>query len=168
MTVTQSLKSLRLEHARLLEEHGSTTATLRTREGELLALDRRLADAQQNIQSLELEVRAAKEHATRKEQQTTLAEREVGFLQALVASYTAEEAALDDPRIDEAKMQRLQELEALLGDYKAENQKLQKQVIDLSTEKLSYGEWTSRTKLAELLEAEKAANVEAQQRKPLP
>jgi mitotic spindle assembly checkpoint protein MAD1 len=53
ISVTQSLSELRLTHARLLEEHGATTALLRQREAEIAELARLQAEAQETMSSLE-------------------------------------------------------------------------------------------------------------------
>lgn len=84
ISVTQSLSELRLTHARLLEEHGATVALLRRREAELADADARETESQQAIQTLQADLRAVKDKVGRREQRALLAEREVGFLQALV------------------------------------------------------------------------------------
>jgi mitotic spindle assembly checkpoint protein MAD1 len=86
ITITQSLSALRLTHARLLEDHGATKALLRQREAEITALEQHKSEAQHTIDELHNEVRGMREKAERSERKTALAEREVGFLQALVVS----------------------------------------------------------------------------------
>ena len=88
ISVTQTLTSLRLEHARLLEEHGATVALLRQREAEMVDFERRDAQAQQMVSNLEQNLNIAKEKIGRRETRALIAEREVGFLQALVVSLT--------------------------------------------------------------------------------
>jgi len=88
VSVTQTLTSLRLEHARLLEEHGASVALLRQREAELADFERREAQAQQTILNLEQDLKFANEKISRRETRTLIAEREVNFLQALVVSLT--------------------------------------------------------------------------------
>ena len=75
---------MRLTHARLLEDHGSTTALLRQREAEIAELDRQQAEAQETISSLERNLRTHQDQIDRRETRALLAEREVGFLQALL------------------------------------------------------------------------------------
>ena len=58
ISVTQSLSELRLVHARLLEDHGSTSALLRQRETEIAELDRQQVEAQEIISSLEQSLRS--------------------------------------------------------------------------------------------------------------
>jgi mitotic spindle assembly checkpoint protein MAD1 len=84
LSVIQSLSELRLTHARLLEEHGANIAILRSREAELARLTETLSEAQGSTVTLQGEVQALKDKVARREQRAQLAEREVGFLQALV------------------------------------------------------------------------------------
>ena len=84
ISITQSLSELRLIHARLLEDHGSTTALLRQREAEIADLDRKQVEAQETISSLEQNLRSHQDQIARRETRALLAEREVGFLQALL------------------------------------------------------------------------------------
>ena len=83
VSITQSLSTLRLEHAHLLEEHGADRATLRQREAELAEVQAREVDARATADALIQATRAAEERATRAERTAALAEREVGFLKAL-------------------------------------------------------------------------------------
>lgn len=89
ISVTQSLSELRLIHARLLEEHGATTALLRRREAEMAELDRQHLEAQGTISSLEHDLRTHQDQIVRRETRALLAEREVGFLQALLVSVSS-------------------------------------------------------------------------------
>jgi mitotic spindle assembly checkpoint protein MAD1 len=83
VSITQSLSVLRLEHAHLLEEHGADRAALRQREAELAGAQAREVDARATVDTLLQAARAAEDRATRAERVAALAEREVGFLQAL-------------------------------------------------------------------------------------
>jgi len=84
ISVTQTLSDLRLAHARLLEEHGATSALLRQREAELAEYEQRETQTRQTITTLEQNIRLAKDKIARRETRALLAEREVSFLQALV------------------------------------------------------------------------------------
>ena len=85
--MTQALSDLRLTHARLLEEHGATVALLRQREAELADFERRDIQAQQTISTMEQEAKIAREKISRRETRASLAEREIGFLQALLVRF---------------------------------------------------------------------------------
>ncbi|CAA7263882.1 unnamed protein product [Cyclocybe aegerita] len=162
VSMTQTLTDLRLNHARLLEDHGATAALLRQREAELADLERREAQSQQAIQTLEQNLRLTREQVGRRETRASLAEREVSFLQTLLASYNAEEAHLDEVHTDEAKVQRIQQLEALLLDYKATNEQLAKEIDALggSTSALDHGH--NRQELAAEVEKERLEKVALQ------
>lgn len=86
VSVTQSLASLRLSHAKLMEDHGSTLALLQHREQSLKELIERETAAQETIKKLRAEVRVLKDRATRSDHKVSLAEREVSFLKAMVVS----------------------------------------------------------------------------------
>ena len=83
VSITQSLSTLRLEHAHLLEEHGADRAALRRCEAELADVQAREVDARATVDALVQATRAAEDRATRAERAAALSEREVGFLQAL-------------------------------------------------------------------------------------
>jgi mitotic spindle assembly checkpoint protein MAD1 len=83
VSITQSLSALRLEHGHLLEEHGADRAALRQREAGLTDAQAREVDARATADALLQAARAAEDRATRAERTAALAEREVGFLNAL-------------------------------------------------------------------------------------
>jgi mitotic spindle assembly checkpoint protein MAD1 len=83
VSITQSLSTLRLEHAHLLEEHGADRAALRLCEAELADAEAREVDARATADALFQASRAAEDRATRAERTAALSEREIGFLQAL-------------------------------------------------------------------------------------
>ncbi|KAH6899289.1 hypothetical protein BKA70DRAFT_1526885 [Coprinopsis sp. MPI-PUGE-AT-0042] len=126
ISITQPLTDLRLARAQLLEELGATTASLRQRTAELASLESQNTQHQKVIQALEAEVRAAKEELRRKDSRVMLVEREVGYLQALLASFKAEEACGDSatPAVDQVKVDKMDQLEALLAEYKNVNDQL--------------------------------------------
>ena len=139
VTITQSLSDLRLTHARLLEEHGATAALLRQSEAQLEKYERREVELQDTILSLQQELRTAITQVTRREARAALAERETGYLQALLASFNSE-ANLDmdnAERIDRTKVMKIEQLERLLSEYKMVNEQLQKEVDGLG------GPWTT-------------------------
>ncbi|KAF5335741.1 hypothetical protein D9611_009640 [Ephemerocybe angulata] len=136
-SMTQTLSELRLAHAKVLEEYGATAATLRQREAEVANLEQREVENQETIQDLEGQVRALTEERKRVESRTMLAEREVGYLEALLSSYKAEEAYENDasrPTVDETKLQHVQSLEALVGEYKSVNERLMQELETLENE----------------------------------
>lgn len=86
ISVVQNLSAIRLENARLMEEHGATVALLRRREAELSSVEMHVSEARDAADALQAEVQALKEKVARREQRAQLAEREASFLQALVVS----------------------------------------------------------------------------------
>ena len=84
VSVTQSLFDLRLVHTRFLEDHSSTSALSRQRETDIAELDRQQVEAQETISSLEHNLHTHQNQIVRRETRALLAEREVGFLQALL------------------------------------------------------------------------------------
>ncbi|OSX63139.1 hypothetical protein POSPLADRAFT_1181163 [Postia placenta MAD-698-R-SB12] len=131
VSVTQGLSKLRLEHARLLEEHGSARALLKRREHELTDAERRNAEALEALEKFQSEVRVLKTKNSRVEHDKSLAEREISFLRAMVASFTAEEASQNGVALEEATAARVQQLEALLVDYKATVEQLEGELEEI-------------------------------------
>ncbi|KII90456.1 hypothetical protein PLICRDRAFT_106619 [Plicaturopsis crispa FD-325 SS-3] len=154
VSVTRNLSALRLTHARLLEDHGANVALLRTREAELADAERREAESRTEINELQVALRSLKEKLQRREHRTVLAEREVGFLQALVSSFSAEEEAAGTESADvaKAKVQRLQELETLLEEYKATNKALEKEIDAFGGDAGTLGTGKSRKELSQEVE----------------
>ncbi|KAH9023363.1 MAD-domain-containing protein, partial [Lactarius hengduanensis] len=132
VSITQSLSALRLEHAHLLQEHGADRVGLRQREAELADVRAREVDGRATGDAMLQETRVAEDRATRAERAAALAEREIGFLQALNASYASEEAAQGTGHVDQAKEEHVRELEALVGEYKARMHALETEIQELA------------------------------------
>jgi mitotic spindle assembly checkpoint protein MAD1 len=116
---TQTVTQLRLQHASLLEERGSTLASLRTLESTNASLNGLLSASTTEIGQLKQTVLELRSTTIKADTQTRLAEREVHFLQALVKSYESEEAQKEDTTMDERSLTRIKELESLLSEYKS-------------------------------------------------
>ncbi|KAH6894764.1 hypothetical protein BKA70DRAFT_1570608 [Coprinopsis sp. MPI-PUGE-AT-0042] len=118
---SQALTDLCLTHGHLLEEHGVATPSLRKRSAELVSLESQNAQHQKLTQALEPEVQA-KEDVRRKHSRVVLVEKEVGYLQALLASFKAEEAYGESnataPTVHQVKVEKMEQLEA---EYKNVN-----------------------------------------------
>ncbi|THH15458.1 hypothetical protein EW146_g5021 [Bondarzewia mesenterica] len=164
VSVTQSLSALRLAHANLLEEHGANIALLRRRESELVEAQDLNAEKEETIESLHQEKRSLLDQVSHLERDTSLAEREVGFLQALNASYTAEQASHGTDVIDNAKEQQIRDLEGLVQEYKTRTQDLEHEIDELSKRQLpSPAKQGPRLReLKEALQKEEEALEEAQ------
>ncbi|TFK81214.1 MAD-domain-containing protein [Polyporus arcularius HHB13444] len=162
VSVTQSLSSLRLAHARLMEEHGSNVALLRHREQEITELQTRDAEAQETLKELRAEIRALKDRVTRSEHKVTLAEREVSFLQAMVASYSAEETAHGEGKSEDETLKPMQQLETLVKDYKATVAALEKELQEMHDHPIVAEDLAAKHRLLAELEKERAAKEEAE------
>ncbi|KAN0114199.1 Spindle assembly checkpoint component Mad1 [Russula decolorans] len=132
VSITQSLSVLRLEHAHLLEERGADRAALRRCEAALADAQTREVDARATADTLLHAARAAEDRATRAERAAALSEREVGFLQALNASYASEEATQGSGHIDQANEQHIKDLDALVNECKAHIRALEAEIQELA------------------------------------
>ncbi|KAI0074913.1 hypothetical protein K474DRAFT_1664924 [Panus rudis PR-1116 ss-1] len=161
VSVTQSLSNLRLTYARLLEEHGSNVALLHRREKELAAAEERIQELETTVDKLESESRLLKEKVARSEQRSALAEREVGFLQAMVASFTAEETTLDaskeghTSKLDDITIEKVHHLETLLAEYKKTISTLEAKITSLERDNAPTTDRRPRAELLKDLETER-------------
>ncbi|OBZ72934.1 Spindle assembly checkpoint component mad1 [Grifola frondosa] len=162
VSVTQSLSTLRLTYARLLEEHGSNVVLLHRRETELAEAEQRDTEARGALEKLQAEVRILKDKSARREHEVKLAEREVSFLQAMVTSFTAEEASQEGIKIEDLTSEHVQQLESLVKDYKATIQNLEDQIEALSNGTTAVGHSHDIQKLQDELESERVAKLKAQ------
>lgn len=69
-----------------MDEHGATAASLRERESQIGALTRELAESQETVVALEKSIRVYAAKFERSEGKALLAERQVGFLKAMLVS----------------------------------------------------------------------------------
>ncbi|KIK95534.1 hypothetical protein PAXRUDRAFT_826920 [Paxillus rubicundulus Ve08.2h10] len=161
LSVIQNLSELRLTHARLLEEHGANVAMLRSREAELARVNESLSGAQTMTDASQSEVQSLKDKISRREQRAQLAEREVSFLKALVASFTAEEAARETPISDSSLAQRVHHLEQSLAEYKTANTQLQDALDSMDNDDSTGGARLSRKELRQEMEQHRAVAQEA-------
>ncbi|KAI0739854.1 spindle assembly checkpoint component Mad1 [Daedaleopsis nitida] len=162
VSVTQSLSNLRLAHARLMEEHGSNVALLRHREQELSESQTREVETRATLKELRAEVRALKDRATHSEHKVSLAEREISFLQAMVASFNAEESAHGEAKSDDETLKPLQQLEALVRDYKATVAALEKELKEARAHPIVTEDLEAKKRLLAEVEKERAAKEVAE------
>jgi len=115
-------------------------------------------EAQETMATLQGEARLLKDKVARREQRAQLAEREVGFLQALAASFTAEDqASREASTSDSGLSQRVHHLEQSLSEYKAANTQLQKALDVIDGEDGTNGARLSRKELRQRMEYHKGA-----------
>ncbi|KAF8581961.1 hypothetical protein K439DRAFT_1618637 [Ramaria rubella] len=134
MNTSQDLAELRLKNALLQEEQGAIKATLHRRDLELKDAVTGATEARECIAKLEEEAKELRHHGARRDRRLDLAEREVGFLNALVASFTAEQHSDSD---QDVKLQRIQNLEEMLKTLKSENEQLEQEIIAVGSGKRS-------------------------------
>jgi mitotic spindle assembly checkpoint protein MAD1 len=177
--VTRSLASLRLEHGRVLEEFGALKAVLRQKEREILDLTAQDDRSKQTTTLLERQLKALEDKAGRNERRAILAEREVSFSQAMLVSfdfdflpsgtqlkhpsqtsYTAEDADKHSATIDQAKVQRLMDLENLLSEYKSGMKELESELDAIGGSSSSLGSGKTREQLRSEIE-ESNSKIEA-------
>ncbi|KAF9035171.1 spindle assembly checkpoint component Mad1 [Panaeolus papilionaceus] len=138
--LTLTLSSLRLAHAQLLDTHGTTLATLKSRESDLADVKAVNANLGREVKVLRGEAERLKEEKERVGRTLGVMEREGGFMRALVASYDAEQA-MQSPTsetatlVDASRLDRIHELEAILQEYKDLNAELRSELEALGQRK---------------------------------
>ncbi|PCH42740.1 hypothetical protein WOLCODRAFT_138047 [Wolfiporia cocos MD-104 SS10] len=160
VAVTQTLSKLRLEHQQLLEEHGATAALLRQRDNELKSAEQQIDELQDELENVTTELDALRAKVARSDRSAALMEREVAFLKDMVASLTAEEASQNDRHVDDLAAQQIQQLDALVAEYKATVQGLRDELDTLSND-TSFVQHVRP--LQDDLAAERAARADAEQ-----
>lgn len=146
-SVTRSLTSLRLEHGRALEEFGALKAVLRQKEREILDLTAHDGQSKQTVALLEKQLKTLEGKAGRNERRAILAEREVSFLQAMLTSYNAENSGKSSTPVDQAREQRLSDLESVLSDYKSRVKELESELNAIGGNPGSLGSGKTRDQL---------------------
>ena len=155
VSVSKDLADLRLKNALLQEEQGAITATLRRREAELDDAVKKGAEAGDRVARLEGDIKELRHHGSRRDRRLELAEREAGFLKALVASFNAEEPAPSEQ--EEAKLNRIQSLEEVVEALKNENDQLEHEVFALGGGMRQGSSWTELTRSLEEEQARREA-----------
>lgn len=124
----------RIDKADLLNKLGEIKPELTVKEDNIQALEDEKAKLQAEIQQLKATATTggapnAKETQARArlERQKALATKEVEFLRAQVKAFDDEEREMQPDSYDQAKSQRIQELEALVDEHRKELDALQKE-----------------------------------------
>ncbi|KAJ8517410.1 hypothetical protein ONZ45_g5421 [Pleurotus djamor] len=165
ISTTAALSSLRLEHAKLLEDHGVTTATLRQRDHHISALEDQLSEKQLEIQSLEKDARILKDKLNRSEKMAAFHERSANFQKDLVASYDAEASQNEQlapgstasPPSHILQM-RVQQLEDLLSESRSTVEELRGALDEVGVDPQSGGKDVQRLR-DELIDLRKDRDV---------
>ncbi|KIO32924.1 hypothetical protein M407DRAFT_18086 [Tulasnella calospora MUT 4182] len=171
--LTTTISRLRLEHASLLEEHGSLSSILAHRDAELGSLRSTSEDQASQITRLTQDVQELQQQLNGRDRRVRLLERENKGLKALQATYDAEEARFGSGaeveggsgRFDEAKAEKLKMLEEQVEELKETNAVLENALEDArarpsTSAEDDEGSADAKARIAEL-EAELAETMEA-------
>lgn len=129
--LTKTLSNLRSTNASLSERIGSLTALVEHRTTQLESLTAQLTSAQSRITELNSDVEKGNDRSARRARKIKLLEMEVASTNALLATFSAEEAVFrEDGKMgmhDAENAMRIRDLEAMVNEYKKEYEALQKQ-----------------------------------------
>ncbi|ROV99505.1 hypothetical protein VMCG_06423 [Cytospora schulzeri] len=133
--VARALVAERLNSASLLEKLGSVQPQVAERDSIIRDLEEEKAGLAGQIEKLKTSPSAgpADKARQRLDRQRALAEKEVEFLRAQLRSYDSEDLTLQPEAYDQAKAQRIQELESLVDQYKTEVHALQSELASLES-----------------------------------
>ncbi|EJD55527.1 hypothetical protein AURDEDRAFT_109823 [Auricularia subglabra TFB-10046 SS5] len=127
-SLISELSDLRLQYASLLEAQGALVVELRQREADLNDANTTIKQAEDQVSTLFSQVSELQAAAAKRERRVALAEREVSFLNALLATYSTEEDGTKAEEGDEAQAARNKELKGLIEGYKTECRELEQQL----------------------------------------
>lgn len=126
--LAKALIEERLGKAALLEKIGRTNPDVVQKDEAIHQLQNSLAQAEKEFSELQGQVMKDMKARQRLERQRALALREAEFLREQLKSFSSEETIYMQGNFDEQKAQRIQELEQLLEEYKAEIEELRQAV----------------------------------------
>jgi mitotic spindle assembly checkpoint protein MAD1 len=145
--VTRTLMDLRLANATLSEERGSIKGLLQYRTQQLAETERRLTDVEAQCAGLKELVGKANERTVRRQQKIKLLEMEQASSNALLATFTAEEAIFQEAgTYDAQKVARIHDLEQILAEYKATNEELRRLIEQAADRQDDESRYRYRTK----------------------
>ncbi|KAH7104648.1 spindle assembly checkpoint component Mad1 [Auriculariales sp. MPI-PUGE-AT-0066] len=130
-TAVTDLSKLRVDYATLLEAQGALKVDLREKEAAATAAETSTQEAQQLVATLRDRVNELEEAAVQRERRVILADQEVAFLNALVATYDAENKAdgqQTQVATEDSVAQRIEHLTKSVESYKAECRELEQQI----------------------------------------
>ncbi|EJT70145.1 spindle assembly checkpoint component MAD1 [Gaeumannomyces tritici R3-111a-1] len=136
--VARALVQERLNSASLLEKLGSLEPELGQREEAIRQLEVEKAELSAELEKVKSMPRAepagpADKGRLRLERQRALAVKEVEYLRAQLKTFDAEDVAFQPENFDQAKAERVQQLEDLVDKYKAEVQSLHQEMSSLES-----------------------------------
>ncbi|KAL1738965.1 hypothetical protein HDZ31DRAFT_12834, partial [Schizophyllum fasciatum] len=131
---------LRAAQAQLADDFGSKSAALRVKQTELMVMAGELDAAKRELDAAKSEIDDLKDKDRRLNDRVALGEREIGFLKSMVSTYEREQDTVvvgdesmsvdgeSSTAVNPATALRIQNLETLLAEYKAANEKLAAEV----------------------------------------
>ncbi|KAL8377957.1 hypothetical protein RB595_008577 [Gaeumannomyces hyphopodioides] len=136
--VARALVQERLNSASLLEKLGSLEPELGQREELIRQLEVEKAELSVELEKVKSMPRAeptgpADKGRLRSERQRALAVKEVEYLRAQLKTFDAEDITFQPENFDQAKAERVQQLEDLVDKYKAEVQSLHQEMSSLES-----------------------------------
>lgn len=136
--VARALVQARLNSASLLEKLGSLEPELGQREEMIRQLEEEKAELSAELEKLKSMPRAepagpADKGRLRLERQRALAVKEIEYLRAQLKTFDTEDITFQPENFDQAKAERVQQLEDLVDKYKAEVQSLHQEMSSLES-----------------------------------
>jgi mitotic spindle assembly checkpoint protein MAD1 len=136
--VIRALVQERIEHASFVDRLGKMEAELSEKDEMLAALDTEKASLKEALENQKASAAGPSSEAPdskaykRLDRQRTLAVKEVEYLRAQLKTFDTEETVLmSNENFDSQKVQQIQQLEALVDQYRSENQKLHADLSNL-------------------------------------
>ncbi len=118
--LARALVQERVEKIAALEKAGRTNPELEEKNGIIQELEDKLAATRAEMEKMQESTTKDSKARQRLERQRALALKEAQFLRDQLKSFQAEETIYNQGNFDEQKNQRIEELEALLEEYKKE------------------------------------------------
>ena len=133
--MARALAAQRLHAASLVEKVGGLQAELAAREATVASLEDEKRQLKSDLDSAKTNAAAGNADKARQrvDRQRVLAVKEVEYLRAQLKVFDDEDKTFQPEQFDEQKAKRIQELETLVDDYKAELQTLRTELDSLET-----------------------------------
>lgn len=132
--LARALVEERMERAALTEKLGRSDPQIAQKDEVITELETAIISLRSEVQNLQERLNKDTRTRERLERQRALALREADFLREQVKSFSSEETIYMQGNFDEQKAQRIQELEALLEEYKSEIAELKAALKDTRPE----------------------------------
>ncbi|KAL7941525.1 MAD domain-containing protein [Trichoderma barbatum] len=139
--IARALVQERLTSASYVEQLGAVRAEVTAQQGQIQALEEEKAQLRSQAENATTAAEAANTDKVRMrlDRQRALALKEVEYLRAQLKAFDTEEHAMQPEEFDEPRAARIQELENMVDNYKAEVQQLHSELssMDVSAQQAS-------------------------------